>query len=63
MNELTAKQHQELVLENIRAAVEKGDYARAEVIRKAFAPVLAIKLPAEPEPNRIPASPINTIPL
>lgn len=60
---LTAREHQELVLENIRVAVEQGDYNRAEVIRKAFAPLLAIKLPDEPDPNRIPASPINSIPL
>lgn len=60
---MNLRQEQELVLERIRQAVEKGEYAKAEVIRKASEPILKAKLPPLPEPERIPASPINVIPL
>ena len=60
---MSIREEQELVLERIRQAVEKGEYAKAEVIRKASEPILKAKLLPKPEPDRIPASPINSIPL
>lgn len=59
---MSPREHQELVLANIAAAEQAGNWERAAILRKAFADILAVKLP-EPEPERIPSSPINKVEL
>lgn len=62
MTETQARQHQELIRQNIAAAIERGDLDTAEVLRTAYRPLLAIKFPPLPDTTRVPGSPINSMP-
>lgn len=63
MNRTEIRQHQELVRQNIAAAIECGDVDRAVILQKTYADLLAIKLPKLDTGERVPASPINPIQL
>ncbi len=56
---MNPREHQQLIRDNIAAAIKAGDYERAALLRKVYADLLAIDL-TEPEP-KIPVSPINSL--
>lgn len=49
MTDRECREHQQLIRDNIADAERMGDTQRAEMLRKVFAPMLAIEFP-EPEP-------------